>query len=99
MRTCFSDDDGTDTGLTEAEIIELLTRAPVPDADQPGGDDRDNAAGNDHPKPHVEGAAGDATGGDTYLAFLAALTEPDWAGLELRVRLSTLLAATSTRPR
>jgi hypothetical protein len=102
--------DGTYTGLNDAEIIELLTTAPAPDANRPDSDDRDGTAGNDDGAPEVKepndggkdgsepGATdepADGGGGGEPRGDKLAVTQLDpitiGAGLELRVRLSTLL--------
>ncbi|MGH3896779.1 MAG: DUF222 domain-containing protein, partial [Pseudonocardiaceae bacterium] len=123
--------DGSYTGLDDTAIIELLTTAPAPDADQPdsddggggGGEDNDDSGPDDREPnggeqvaedggnesaddeaadvgpvevaPEGGGAGGEEPGECRSPASAAPTTRPArttvGAGLELRVRLSTLL--------
>ncbi|MGH3934177.1 MAG: DUF222 domain-containing protein [Pseudonocardiaceae bacterium] len=101
--------DGTYTGLDDAAIIQLLTAAYVPDADQPNSGDDDGepdgngfgtegpgGSGPDDSGPDDSGPDGAEEAGECRSpASGAAPTRPDraavGAGLELRVRLSTLM--------
>jgi hypothetical protein len=95
--------DGTYTGLTDTEIIELLTTSAPdtdqPDTDNPNGDEGD-PFGSDTNGPDDVGPDGNGPDDDAKTGECGSppVTQPGRAariavgtGLELRVRLSTLL--------
>jgi hypothetical protein len=99
--------DGTFTGLDDATIVELLLTAavdqPDPDRDDPDGAEHNGSNGTQDgdDEPHDDGLGGPDTGepdgggaGDGEQGCAAPEVLPaslDWAGVELRVQLSTLL--------
>ncbi len=94
--------DGTYTGLDDPAIIELLMTTPAPDVDQPdnGGEKAAEGGGEEPTTDELadvaaqgDGAGGDEVGECGSQASGAAPTQPAraTAGMELRVRLSTLL--------